>query len=69
MEKEMTNRQWLQSLSDTQLAQWMRGELTVKFKGADCAVIFNTGDRVWGTVDAAEQWLRSPQEYEVVGYF
>lgn len=67
----MTNRQWLNSLSDTQLAQWMVGQLCVRFKAADApAAVFNIGVNLsWANADAAEQWLRSPQEYEVVGYF
>ena len=67
----MTNRQWLHSLNDTQLAQFMMGQLFVRYKAANApAAGFNIGINLsWATTDAVEEWLRSPQEYEIVGYF
>lgn len=67
---KMTNREWLESLTNGQLAAFLTHGLILRLKAEpafiDCYSIKDILYRNTKSDDAVEHWLNQNQEYEVI---
>ena len=65
----MTNREWLQNLSDKELAEFLTVGIKLKFISMPVACVYNVREiasRYTQSVNGLEKWLSKKQEFMTI---